>query len=193
MHETSSQSDENKPVMQYEAVVTAENPVNITSEANASSSVEGIVKKDAKLQVVKKNYGDGYSQVWFNSKECYKIDGFYYYYKLDDIAYLMSKTNKSFNVTYDKANDAIIIDSMTSYKGEAVTLKKGNGKNHKVTVPATSIVWDGKVVGIPCYKIDGAYYVSAAAIAELTDSRFEDTHYGWSIAPLLPNKIDAYG
>ena len=74
-----------------------------------------------------------------------------------------------------------------------VTLKKGNGKNHKVTVPATSIVWDGKVVGIPCYKIDGAYYVSAAAIAELTDSRFEDTHYGWSIAPLLPNKIDAYG
>lgn len=82
---------------------------------------------------------------------------------------------------------------MTSYKGEAVTLKKGNGKNHKVTVPATSIVWDGKVVGIPCYKIDGAYYVSAAAIAELTDSRFEDTHYGWSIAPLLPNNIDAYG
>lgn len=47
MHETSSQSDENKPVMQYEAVVTAENPVNITSEANASSSVEGIVKKEA--------------------------------------------------------------------------------------------------------------------------------------------------
>ena len=45
-----------------------------------------------------------------------------------------------------------------------MTLKKGNGKNHKVTVPATSIVWDGKVVGIPCYKIDGAYYVSAAAI-----------------------------
>ena len=59
---------------------------------------------------------------------------------------------------------------MTSYKGEAVTLKKGNGKNHKVTVPATSIVWDGKVVGIPCYKIDGAYYVSAAAIAECGDS-----------------------
>ena len=43
MHETSSQSDENKPVMQYDAVVTADNPVNITSEAN----VEGIVKKEA--------------------------------------------------------------------------------------------------------------------------------------------------
>lgn len=346
-------SNENKPAMQYNAVVKGDNPVNITSEANASSSVEGIVKKDAKLQVVKKNAGNGYSQVWFNSKKCYipaknltgfdnyctfanvkklgkakgtlvlnapwsavgntaytaeglkilkkyhmnpnnykamkkinaingsyhmsdgdiatvygiskysyysedfpdykekttiykilyngkvcyvmdlghetinyypgnkyskkvkaetkqlwiycnknsgggyvesyKIDGYYYYYKLDDIAYLMSKTNKSFDVKYDKANDAIIINSMTPYKGKTASLKKGNGKKHKVTVPTTSIVWDGGVVGIPCYKIDGNYYVSAAAIAALTDSRFEDTHYGWSIATTRPNKIDAYG
>lgn len=344
-------SDENKPAMQYNAVVTAKDPVDITSQAKASSSVEGTVKKDAKLQVVKKNAGSGYSQVWFNSKKCYiptkylgdfenyysladikklgkpkgklvldapwsalgntaytaeglkilkknhmnegkaarkiaaingsyhmsdgdsatvygisnysyysedfpdykektkiykilyngkvcytmdlghetinyypgnkyskkvtaetkqlwiycyknsgggyveayKIDGYYYYYKLDDIAYLMSKTNKSFNVTYDKANDAIIINSMTPYTGKAATLKKGNGKKHKVTVPTTSFVWDDEVVGIPCYKIDGKYYVSAAAIAALTDSRFEDTHYGWSIATTRPNKIDAYG
>ena len=83
------QSDENKPVMQYDAVVTADNPVNITSEANASSSVEGIVKKDAKLQVVKKNYGNGYSQVWFNSKKCYiptkNLTGFEKYMSFSDI------------------------------------------------------------------------------------------------------------
>ena len=29
------------------------------------------MKKDAKLQVVRKNYGNGYSQVWFNLKKCY--------------------------------------------------------------------------------------------------------------------------
>lgn len=345
-------SDENKPTMQYNAVVTADDPVDITSQANASASVEGAVKKGAMLQVVKKNASSGYSQVWFNSKKCYiptkylggfedyysladikklgkpkgklvldapwsalgntaysaealkilkkyhmnpnnykalqkikaingsyhmedgdiatvyginkysyysedfpdykekttiykilyngticytmdlghetmnyypgnkyskkvkaetkqlwiycnknsgggyveayKMDGLYYY-KLDDIAYLMSKTNKSFNVTYDKAHDAIIADSMTPYKGKKATLKKGNGKKHKVTVPTTSFVWDGEVVGISCYKIDGKYYVSAAAIAELTDSRFEDTLYGWSIATTRPNKIDAYG
>lgn len=305
-------SDENKPTMQYNAVVTADDPVDITSQANASASVEGAVKKGAMLQVVKKNAGSGYSQVWFNSKKCYiptkylggfedyysladikklgkpkgklvldapwsalgdiatvyginkysyysedfpdykekttiykilyngticytmdlghetmnyypgnkyskkvkaetkqlwiycnknsgggyveayKMDGLYYY-KLDDIAYLMSKTNKSFNVTYDKAHDAIIADSMTPYKGKKATLKKGNGKKHKVTVPTTSFVWDGEVVGISCYKIDGKYYVSAAAIAELTDSRFEDTLYGWSIATTRPNKIDEYG
>lgn len=263
-------SNENKPAMQYNAVVKGDNPVNITSEANASSVVEGIVKKDAQLQVVKKNAGNGsyhmsdgdiatvygiskysyYSEnfpdykekttiykILYNGKvyyvmdlghetinyypgnkyskkvkaetkqlwiycnknsgggyvESYKIDGNYYYYKLDHIAYLMSKTNKSFNVTYDKANDVIIMNSMTPYKGKAASLKKGNGKKHKVTVPATSIVWDGEVVGIPCYKIDGNYYVSASAIAALTDSRFEDTHYGWSIATTKPNKIDAYG
>ena len=346
-------SDENKPTMQYNAVVTASDPVDITSQAKAASTVEGTVKKDAKLQVVKKNAGNGYSQVWFNSKKCYiptkylggfedyysladikklgkpkgklvldapwsalgntaysaealkilkkyhmnptnykalqkikaingsyhmedgdvatvyginkysyysedfpdykekttiykilydgkvcytmdlghetlnyypgnkyskkvtaetkqlwiycnknsggeyleayKVDGYYYYYKLDDIAYLLSKTNKSFNVTYDKANDAIIINSMTPYKGKTATLKKGNGKKHTVIVSTTSFVWDGEVVGIPCYKIDGKYYVSAAAIAALTDSRFEDTHYGWSIETTRPNKIDAYG
>lgn len=53
-------STEKKPTMQYNAVVTGSDPVNITSEANASSNVEGIVKKDAKLQVVRKNYGNGY-------------------------------------------------------------------------------------------------------------------------------------
>ena len=345
-------SNENKPAMQYNAVVTCSDRVNITTEANASSSVEGIAKKDAKLQVVKKNYGNGYSQVWFNSKkcyiptknltgfetyltlaalkkpskakgtlvidspwaaygasafteaglkilkkyhmdpdnskalkkcldtknvyfmqagesapvykvskmtysteafpdyketgklykilyngeicyvadvgnapftyypgnkyskkvkaetkvlrvycqkggssgnlECYKING-QYYYKLDDIAYLMSKTNKSFHVKYDKTKDAMIINSMTAYKGKAASLKKGNGKKHKVTVPATSIVWDGEVVGIPCYKIDGKYYVSPDDIGELTDSRFESDGSGWCIEPLLPHKIDAVG
>ena len=38
-------SDENKPTMQYNAVVTADDPVDITSQANASASVEGVVKK----------------------------------------------------------------------------------------------------------------------------------------------------
>lgn len=345
-------SNENKPAMQYNAVVTCSDRVNITTEANASSSVEGIAKKDAKLQVVKKNYGNGYSQVWFNSKkcyiptknltgfetyltlaalkkpskakgtlvidspwaayganafteaglkilkkyhmdpdnskalkkcldtknvyfmqagesapvykvskmtysteafpdyketgklykilyngeicyvadvgnapftyypgnkyskkvkaetkvlrvycqnggssgnlECYKING-QYYYKLDDIAYLMSKTNKSFHVKYDKTKDAMIINSMTAYKGKAASLKKGNGKKHKVTVPATSIVWDGEIVGIPCYKIDGKYYVSPDDIGELTDSRFESDGSGWCIWTLYPHKIDAVG
>ena len=82
--------------------------------------------------------------------------------------------NKSFNVKYDKANNAIIIDSMSPYKGKSAPMKKGNGKKYKTTMPATSIVWDGEVTGIPCYKINGNYYVTAYDIAELTDSRFED-------------------
>ena len=339
-------STEKKPTMQYNAVVTGSDPVNITSEANASSNVEGIVKKDAKLQVVKKNYGNGYSQVWFNSKKCYiptknlsefktystlsaikklgkakgtlvidspwaalgsmayssealkilkkykmdenaaykkmaAVNGVYLmsegdsatvygiskytyttkdfpdvkettkiykilfngkvcyvtdqghipftyysgnkyskkvtsktkklwiydtaaslesyninnddYYKLDDIAKMMSKTNKSFNVKYDKANNAIIIDSMSPYKGKSAPMKKGNGKKYKTTMPATSIVWDGEVTGIPCYKINGNYYVTAYDIAELTDSRFEDINNGWRIITTRPHKIDAYG
>ena len=345
-------TDENKPTMQYNAVVTGSDPVNITSEANASSSVEGIVKKGAKLQGVKKNSGSGYSQVWFNSKKCYiptknlgtfetyrafsnvkkvgkakgtlvidspwaalgatayspealkilkkyrmdenaaykkikAINGAYRmsegdsamvygiskytyapeadipdyketikiykivyganicyvtdqghvpftyypgnkyskkvkaqtghiqiscyarstsayleyykingndYFKLDDIAYLMSKTNKSFHVKYDEANNAIIINSMTPYKGKTPSLKKGDGKKHKVMLSTASIVWDGEVLGIPCYKIDGKYYVTTSDITDLTDSRLEPVSSGyWYIEPTRPSKIDAYG
>lgn len=106
---------------------------------------------------------------------------------------MMSKTNKSFNVKYDKANNAIIIDSMSPYKGKSAPMKKGNGKKYKTTMPATSIVWDGEVTGIPCYKINGNYYVTAYDIAELTDSRFEDINNGWRIITTRPHKIDAYG
>ena len=343
-------STEKKPTMQYNAVVKGNSKINITSKANKSSSVEGVVKKDAKLQVVKKNYGGGYSQVWFNSKRCYiptknltgfekytsianikklgkakgrlvlnapwsglgdtaysaealkilkkndmneyavqnkikAINGAYHmsdgdsaivykvskytyttkdfpdykekikiykilfngkicyltnqghqtfnyypgnkyskkikektkllwvscnkissyanlecykingsdYYKIDDIAGLMSKTNKSFNLKYDKAKDAIVINSMSPFKGKAGPMKKGNGKKHKVSLPTTSIVWDGEVIGIYCYKIDGKYYVNPDDIAELTDSRFEDYGSGWHISTNRPHKIDAYG
>lgn len=241
-------SDENKPTMQYNAVVTADDPVDITSQANASASVEGAVKKGAMLQVVKKNAGSGYSQVWFNSKKCYiptkYLGGFEDYYSLADIKklgkpkgklvldalwsalgntaysaealkilkkYHMNPNNykalqkiKAINGSYHMEDGDIATvyginkysyysEDFPDYKGKKATLKKGNGKKHKVTVPTTSFVWDGEVVGISCYKIDGKYYVSAAAIAELTDSRFEDTLYGWSIATTRPNKIDAYG
>ncbi|MCI6203153.1 MAG: hypothetical protein MR663_04435 [Lachnospiraceae bacterium] len=67
------------------------------------------------------------------------------------------------------------------------------GKKYKTTMPATSIVWDGEVTGIPCYKINGNYYVTAYDIVELTDSRFEDINNGWHIITTRPHKIDAYG
>lgn len=340
-------STEKKPTMQYNAVVKADSPVNITSKASAASAVEGIVKKGAKLQVVKKNFGSGYSQVWFNSKKCYistknlsefetclsiadikklgkpkgklvidspwaalgataytpaglkllkknkmdftcadgkamkAINGAYYmqegdvatvygitkytytpkyfpgfkdktkiykivfngkiyyvtdqghipftyypgskyskkvtsktkklwvhgttkslesycinnmdYFKLDDIAQMMAGTNKSFDVKYDKAKRAILINSMSQYKGKTTTMKKGDGKKRKAVVPDDSIVWDGQVIGISCYKINGSYYVSVWEMAALTDSRIESTRSGWDIMTTKPNKVDAYG
>lgn len=145
------------------------------------------IKEKTKLLWVSCNKISSYANL-----ECYNINGSDYY-KIDDIAGLMSKTNKSFNLKYDKAKDAIVINSMSPFKGKAGPMKKGNGKKHKVTLPTTSIVWDGEVTGIYCYKIDGKYYVNPNDIAELTDSRFEDYYGGWHISTNRPHKIDAYG
>lgn len=98
------------------------------------------------------------------------------------------------HVKYDEANNAIIINSMTPYKGKTPSLKKGDGKKHKVMLSTASIVWDGEVSGIPCYKIDGKYYVTTSDITDLTDSRLEPVSSGyWYIEPTRPGKIDAYG
>lgn len=115
------------------------------------------------------------------------------YFKLDDIAQMMAGTNKSFDVKYDKAKRAILINSMSQYKGKTTTMKKGDGKKRKAVVPDDSIVWDGQVIGISCYKINGSYYVSVWEMAALTDSRIESTRSGWDIMTTKPNKVDAYG
>lgn len=137
--------------------------------------------------------------MWFNSKKCYiptkYLGGFEDYYSLADIKKLGKPKGK---LVLDAPWSAL---GNTAYSAEALKILKKyhmNPNNYKALQKIKAIngsyhMEDGEVVGISCYKIDGKYYVSAAAIAELTDSRFEDTLYGWSIATTRPNKIDAYG
>lgn len=351
-------SDENKPDMQYTATVKTTDPVNITSGASASSSIEGKAKDKFEIQVVKKDAGNGFSEVWFNSKTCYMptsslsefipyrsypavkklgkakgtlvmngpwsangetayspeafkilkkyrmdegaaykkinaINGFYhmsegdtatvysvskytykstinpkyketvkvyklvfdgkvcyttngghqtfryyagskykkkvksetkyftvykpskrkknagrsvavesykingrYYYKIDDIASTLSVAHKSISVDYvkgtSKTNDAIIISSMSPYKGTA-PLKKGDEVQRYAYLTMTTLVWDGEVLGIPCYKINGYYYVDPEYFAMYLDSEYGETTGGWYIDPTMPYHVEAYG
>ena len=121
--------------------------------------------------------------------ETYKIKG-HYYFKIDDIASLMSKMNKSFDVKFDK--NAIVVNSMSPYKGTA-SLKKGDGKTRYAEASTMSIIWDGQVVGLTCYKINGKYFVSIEEIAYLTDSEIKSGSTGFFVYPTLPNEVEAYG
>ena len=122
--------------------------------------------------------------------ETYKIKG-KYYFKLDDIANLMSVTNKSFKVKYD--SNAIIVDSMCPYSGTA-PLKEGDGVKRSATRSTLNIIWDGQVVGLTCYKINGKYYVNLDEIGYLTDSEVvPGSAGGFYITTTMPNEVEAYG
>lgn len=121
--------------------------------------------------------------------ETYKINK-RYYFKIDDIAKLSAKTNKSFDVKFEK--NAIIVNSMSPYKGNA-SLKAGDGKTRYAEASTMSIIWDGQVVGLTCYKINGKYYVNMDEIAYLIDSQIDELKTGFYISTTLPNEVEAYG
>ena len=121
--------------------------------------------------------------------ETYKIKN-EYYFKIDDIAKLSAKTNKSFNVKFDK--NAIVVNSMSPCTGTA-PLKKGDGKTRYAEFSAKSIIWDGQVVSIKCYKIDGKYYVNMDEIAYLIDSELDPRDTGFVIYTTYPYEVEIQG
>lgn len=102
----------------------------------------------------------------------------------------MSVTNKSFKVKYD--SNAIVVDSMCPYSGTA-PLKAGDGVKRKAYRSTLSIIWDGQVVGLTCYKINGKYYVNINEIAYMTDSEITELDTGFYIRTTRPNEVEAYG
>ena len=122
--------------------------------------------------------------------EAYKINK-QYYFKIDDVAKLMSVTNKSFDVKFE--DNAIVVNSMSRYSGTA-PLKKGDGKTRYAERSTMSIIWDGQVVGLTCYKINGKYYVNMDEIAYMTDSEIGEGSLGGPyVTTTMPNEVEAYG
>ena len=64
-------SDESKPDIKYNAVVKSSEAVDIKAQPSDSAASVAAAKDKFKIQVVKKDAGSGYSEVWFNSKKCY--------------------------------------------------------------------------------------------------------------------------
>ena len=81
---------------------------------------------------------------------------------------------------------------MSPYKGNA-SLKAGGGKTRYAEASTMSIIWDGQVVGLTCYKINGKYYVNMDEIAYLIDSQIDELKTGFYISTTLPNEVEAYG
>ena len=60
-----------KPTIAYKATVKSNSTINIRAKTSVDSELIASVKNGTVLEVLKKNYNDTYSQIWFNSKKCY--------------------------------------------------------------------------------------------------------------------------
>ena len=80
------------------------------------------------------------------------------YFKLRDLAYILSGTEKQFDVSWDSTNNAIYLTSGKAYTkvgGEMV----GNGTGSKTPLSAVAVLYiDGDETSFTAYNIDGNNY-----------------------------------
>ena len=103
------------------------------------------------------------------SFDAYHIDG-NNYFKLRDLAYVLSGSPKQFSVEWDAANNAIKLTSGKPYKAVGGEMAGKSGSGAKTPAPTTSkITKDGKEVNFTAYNIGGNNYFKLRDIAEAFD------------------------
>lgn len=116
-------------------------------------------------------------KVLVNGKEtpfdAYYIDGFNYF-KLRDLAFVLSETQKQFDVDFYEESNVISLTSGKSYTvvgGEMA----GKGSGNKTGIPTTSEIYlDGKQVKFTAYNIGGNNYFKLRDVMEKID-----VYVGW--------------
>ncbi len=101
------------------------------------------------------------SKVYINDKEVsfdsYNIEGSNYF-KLRDLTYTLRRSEKQFDVSWDKEANAINLLLNQAYTVTSGEMTKGDGtdKNAKATTSQTLI--HGKAVQLTCYNISDSNY-----------------------------------
>lgn len=80
------------------------------------------------------------------------------YFKLRDVAKVVSGTDKQFEVTWDGSKDAINLISGKAYTVAGGELSKGDGTAKNAALSTSLIYKDGVVVLLTAYTIDGSNY-----------------------------------
>jgi hypothetical protein len=91
------------------------------------------------------------------------------YFKLRDLAYVLSGTEKQFEVGYDDATKAITLTSGESYTAVGGEME-GKGAESKTANPTSSKIYlDGAEISITAYNIGGNNYFKLRDIGETFD------------------------
>ncbi len=94
------------------------------------------------------------------------------YFKVRDIAMLLTNTSASFNVSWDSKLNAIMIDTHTKYIPIGGELSSYVDQNMDVVENSTPIYVDGRQTAITAYNINGSSYFKIRDIADATGLEF---------------------
>ena len=98
----------------------------------------------------------------------YNIDGDKYF-RLRDLAYMLSGTKKQFEVEWDGANKAIILTSGEEYTVIGIEMTDKNGIYKSAAPTSSKIYLDGKEVQFAAYYIEGNNYFKLPDIGKVFD------------------------
>ena len=88
----------------------------------------------------------------------YNIDGSNYF-KLRDLAQLLSKTDSRFSVSFDEQSNAVTVVSGKEYTPVGGELERGRDQSKTAVVSKQSVLIDGKAAdGLSVYNIGGNNY-----------------------------------
>ncbi|GAA3410576.1 hypothetical protein ACFFNY_21415 [Paenibacillus hodogayensis] len=135
----------------------ASQPKPTTSEAKASPTPVTAAPTAAKVVVNGKNV----------AFEAYTIEG-NNYFKLRDLAMSVNGTDKSFEVSWDAAKNAIALTSKKAYTPDGSELGvSGKPVSQQVTETTANVTLDGKDVKFTAYLIGGNNYFKLRDVAQL--------------------------
>ena len=147
-----------------------------------AGDVRYVFKKDVEHKALNYYPGKGYSKttvaktqpIYIDTKKynilAYNING-NNYFKLRDIAKMLSGTVKTFDVKYDKATNAIDMLSFYEYTPVGGELTAGDGVTRKAYSSSAFLTYDGVPVSASCYNINGNNYFKLRDVTDALDCR----------------------
>lgn len=139
-----------------------------TAKSAAATPVSAAMPQTASLKITPSTHAvkiDGKTV----DPQGYNIEG-NNYYKLRDVAYLLSGTDRQFDVTWDAKNNRIVLTSGKAYQktGDEMT-GTVSSTIQNLSKSDSSIVLDGKSVSLTGYRVNGNNYYMLRDLGDALD------------------------
>ena len=145
---------------------------NMFEDLATPVQLTGMEKAETPVQTAPQTATPTTSKVMVNGKavsfDAYKING-NNYFKLRDIAKVLSGTDKQFEVTWDSAKNAINLISGQPYTPVGGELATGSGANQQAVLNTSTVYLNGKQIALTAYTIKGNNYFKLRDLGQSFD------------------------